>query len=402
MTDANRPNAPQPESQPSDPMTPPERAPMTPEQARLHEALQRSRAIPLDGPMETDVPSGTGGSAETGGPTASQDRTPAPQAHGATSVDGAAAADRGHDEAHPTPAASGQRPVPSGQRPGHGGATRAGAHDATAAESAGDPARLDDGSPDVQPRPAPAPSGAGASRADTDELRSEADYERALAADAEADTDAEARRPAPAVRAADEDAVRKDADAFAPLGISDRDGAVVRPERRSNRGFALLIAVIATLVFAILYAGLFSLARVIYAPGSVLLPTAVAFIGTAPFYVAVVIFFVGMLLWSVLTNRGGWASFVVAGLVLGGVTFLAYHLGVAVQQLVNSGSWDIAPMLASLRAPEHLPGALIAFFTAREVITWLGGIIALRGRKLTRENTAELEEYERRRVVDAA
>ena len=346
MTDANRPTGPQPDDRPA----------MTPEQARLHEALQRSRAIPLGGSMDAD---------EAPHPFTdpTPNREPASDADGETPTGEAVTGD-----VHPAP---GEEALRGEER---------------VADDAGEAI--------------PLPPAATTSRHDDDfELRSEADYERALAKDAEPQAPV---APTVAPTAIDPEQTKQDADTFAPLGISEADGEVRAPVKRSNRGFALLIAVIATMLFGVFYAAAFSLARVVYAPGSKFLPTLGAFIGTAPFYVAVAIFFVGLLLWSVLTNRGGWVSFVVAGLVLGVVSFLAYHLGVAVQQLVNTGVWDLDTMIASLRAPEHLPGALIAFFTAREVITWLGGIIALRGRKLTRENAAAVDEYERRRIAAAA
>lgn len=314
------------------------------DRARLDEALERSRTIPLDGDLDTessyrDEPlSAEPNEADASASLASEDarvaETGAVEDESATTLaEERAASERIHDGAHVAPAAA---------------ATTAAA--TTAATTTRDVDRTEDRSSD--------------------------------------------RTVDRTVDGTD------DSDVFAPLGMSTTEGLLVKPDKRSNRGLGLLMTIIATLVFAAGYAGLFSLARVIYAPGAVFMPTATAFIGTAPFYVAVAVFFVGLLIWALLANRARWWSFVLAALVLSLLVFGGYHLGVAVQELINTGAWSNEVLLASLRAPEHLPGALIAFIVANQVITWLGGLIALRGRKLTRLNDADYAEYERRRTEE--
>ncbi len=49
-----------------------------------------------------------------------------------------------------------------------------------------------------------------------------------------------------------------------------------------------------------------------------------------------------------------------------------------------------------MRAPENLPGALIAFIAARESANWIGGLIAARGRRVTKLNKRDMDDYERR------
>ena len=423
MTDANRPT----ESHGAEGQNfprPADEAPLSPAQARLREALQRSRAIPLDGSIADDEIDTWQGDRRSEAPRTDAVRDDAVNSDAVRS-DAVRDGGAGSTRADLADASDASFERPRETDTSQAGATAVDARDTDYRDHAGGrtafaPAgatRIDEAATNetrvaadvrangrtedaLEEDIREADARAARARADYDragDLRNEDDYERALRED-DADTTDVAPAAAP-VREVDREAVKRDADTFAPLGIHNQDGPLQRPVKRSNRGFALLMAVIATLVFAALYAGLFALARVIYAPGSVFLPTFTAFIGTAPFYVAVAVFFVALLLWSILTNRGGWISYVVAGLIIGLAAFFSYHLGVAVQTFVNTNTWDIAPMLASLRAPEHLPGALIAFFAAREVITWLGGLVSLRGRKLRKLNAADRDEYEKQRAA---
>ena len=174
----------------------------------------------------------------------------------------------------------------------------------------------------------------------------------------------------------------------------------MRPDKRSNRGFGLIMTLLATLVYAAGFAALFAAARVVFTPGADFLGTVVEFVGTAPFAVSVILFLLVLLVWTLLANRARWWSYVLGGLILGAVAFAGYYLGLGVQHWISDGAWSFDVVLDGLRAPEHLPGSLLAFIAAREVATWVGGLTALRGRKLTRLNQADLDEYERRRAEE--
>lgn len=191
---------------------------------------------------------------------------------------------------------------------------------------------------------------------------------------------------------------RRDDAAFddAMLGVTSTEGLIVPPTKRGNRTFALIVAVIATVVFAALYAFAFSAARFVFTPGADILGDAWAFVGTAAFYVPVTLFAVIMIIWSVISNRAGWWSYILASVLLAIVAFGGHYVGIAGQEVINGGAWSNQALFDAMRAAENLPGALIAFIAARESANWVGGLIAARGRRVTKLNKRDLDDYERR------
>ncbi|NLT27158.1 MAG: hypothetical protein GXX90_11060 [Microbacteriaceae bacterium] len=321
--------------------------------ARLNEALERSRTIPLDGAIEVDEPNPY---TSEPAPAGAADERP---------LDESEVLDRDRAE--------------GAEAETHLAGATAGA--AAAGSTAADPAdravRVDDAD-------APTPLASGSTAGDGAEapVRDDADEL--------------------AHGATERDRRDDDGEVFAPLGISSSEGLLVRPDKRSNRGFGLIMTIVATLVFAAGFAALFAAARWFFTPGTDFVATALEFVVTAPFIVAVVVFLLVLLVWTLLANRARWWSFVLGGLILGAVAAAGHYLGIGVQHWLAEGEWSNRVILDALRAPEYLPGALIAFILAREVATWVGGITALRGRKLTRLNAADLEEYERRRAEERA
>lgn len=203
---------------------------------------------------------------------------------------------------------------------------------------------------------------------------------------------------AAAAEALREEERRRDDEAFeeAMLGTTSTEGLIVPPHKRGNRTFALIVAVIATIVFAGLYAFAFSAARFIFTPGADILGDAWAFAGTAAFYVPVTLFAVVMILWSVLSNRAGWWSYILASLLIALIAFAGHYVGIAGQEVINGGAWSNQALFDAVRAPENLPGALIAFIAARESANWIGGLIAARGRRVAKLNKRDMDDYERR------
>ncbi|MDJ1371286.1 MFS transporter [Gulosibacter molinativorax] len=192
---------------------------------------------------------------------------------------------------------------------------------------------------------------------------------------------------------------RRDDEAFesAMLGTTSTEGLIMPPQKRGNRVFALVMAVVTTIVFAIVYALVFAAARFIFTPEANILGDAYAFAATPAFYVPVAFFGVIMIIWSVLSNRAGWWSYVLVSFLLAIVAFIGHYVGIASQDVISAGAaWSTDALLQVIRMPEHLPGALIAFITARETANWIGGLIAARGRRLTRLNKGEQVEYDAR------
>lgn len=193
---------------------------------------------------------------------------------------------------------------------------------------------------------------------------------------------------------------RSERDVDAVIAGDDRtstEGLVMPPEQRQNRGFAVFTAIIASLVFAAVLALGFSAAAIIYGGASGnLVDVMLGFIGTAAFFIPVALFTIFMVLWSLVANRAGWWSYIIASLLVAVLVFFGYHLGIAAQDVVNGEAFSFDKFLASLRAPEQLPGALISFIAAREAALWIGGIASLRGRRVKRKNAEAQAEYERK------
>ena len=169
------------------------------------------------------------------------------------------------------------------------------------------------------------------------------------------------------------------------------------PEQRSNRGFAVFTAILASIVFAAVFACGFAAAAIIFGGATgAFVDVLLGFIGTAAFFIPVALFTIFMVLWSMVANRAGWWSYIIASLLVALIAFFAYHLGVAAQDVVNGRAFSIDKFMESLTAPEQLPGALIAFIAARESALWIGGIASLRGRRVKRKNAQAQAEYEQK------
>ena len=157
------------------------------------------------------------------------------------------------------------------------------------------------------------------------------------------------------------------------------------PTRASNRGFAAFLAVVIAVVYAVGLTAAVSGLQVFYGAGD-FAGTALAFAGTVPLYGSAVVVALFTVIWSVIANRAGWWSYIVAGLIGAIVAFDAYYLGVAAQLAINGEVFDATLLRGVVTDPAQLAGALIAAIVARESITWIGGLIAIRGRRQRRRD----------------
>lgn len=177
---------------------------------------------------------------------------------------------------------------------------------------------------------------------------------------------------------------------------SPTEGLLVEPDKRGNRGFAFFTALLATVVFGAVYAAAFAAARMIFTTGGDFVGGVLEFIGTAPFYVPVVLFGVFLIVWSLIANRAGWWSYIVASLIAAVITGAGYYLGVGFQDVVNGQRWSNETVETAIRSAEHLPGALLAFIAGRESALWIGGIAAARGHRVKKRNAEARAEYDRK------
>ncbi len=169
--------------------------------------------------------------------------------------------------------------------------------------------------------------------------------------------------------------------------------APVPPEKRGNRGFGVLIAVVAAILFALLY----SLGTALLA--SVRNPDAFGdvfgrYIASPVFYVPTIAFLVFFVLLALLVNRGKWWAFVLGGLPVAILVYAAY-VGT---RLLQGGVMDLAPSEQALLLQRTVtfPDGILAGFLARELVTWLGAGISARGRRIKAKNAEARAEYDRK------
>ena len=165
------------------------------------------------------------------------------------------------------------------------------------------------------------------------------------------------------------------------------------PEKRGNRGFGVLLAVVAAILFALL----FSLGAALL--GSVRDPDAFGdsfgrYIASPVFYVPAIAFLVLFVLLALVVNRGGWWAFVLGGLP---VAILVYVVYVATRLLQND-VLDLAPSEQALVLQRIVtfPDGILAGLLARELITWFGIGISARGRRVKAKNVEARAEYDRK------
>ncbi|MDJ0347763.1 hypothetical protein [Cryobacterium sp. PH29-G1] len=174
--------------------------------------------------------------------------------------------------------------------------------------------------------------------------------------------------------------------------------APTKPKDRSNRGGGILIALLATVVFAVLYAvAAFIIIGLTSTTVAVTVSGFTAFATLPVFYIPVIFFFLAYSALIAVVNRGGWWAYVLFGFLVAVVVYFSY-IGGAVLGLVIDGRADGlgAAELGRIVGTLWLnPGAIAAGLIAREVPIWAGAWIARRGRRVTAKNLAARTEYER-------
>lgn len=156
-----------------------------------------------------------------------------------------------------------------------------------------------------------------------------------------------------------------------------------RPKARSNRVVGALLALVGTVVFAVVYAlvgaAFIQLTGSEFGFGDL--------ITDAIFWVPVLFFTVGFVLVVVLINRAPWWVHVAGSLL---VALITYFGSIGMLLLVYS----IAGQSLGFVATALSPYVIAATIVAREVSIWVGLLIARRGVRLTARNRADREAFE--------
>lgn len=166
------------------------------------------------------------------------------------------------------------------------------------------------------------------------------------------------------------------------------------PKSRGNRGFGVLVALIGTVVFALLYAGVAYLLITVNGAGRADGPGVFTEFLTRPVYwVPIATFFIGFAILAAIVNRGAWWYYAVFGLLVAVLVYFSYIGGALLTVEAWTLTVDEAGRFISQRWLD--PFAIAAFIIAREIPIWLGGWIAARGRTVAERNRLALEAYDR-------
>ncbi|WP_052460287.1 hypothetical protein [Microbacterium gorillae] len=167
------------------------------------------------------------------------------------------------------------------------------------------------------------------------------------------------------------------------------------PAKRGNRGFAGVVALIATVIFAVLYLAAILLADAgrTLASGDALGHAALDQVGTFSFWTPVVVFFLAFWLLGAFINTAKWGYWVVFGLLVGLAALGGHVLGQVLQADPRSLTAHEGVTLA--RDSVFSVAGLVAFVVGRELPIWFGGWIARRGRRVIVANEEAQEEYQR-------
>ena len=164
------------------------------------------------------------------------------------------------------------------------------------------------------------------------------------------------------------------------------------PKARGNRWMGILIDVVATVVFAIVYA---AVALGLYAlrDSHTAVHTWELYVQRAGFWVPVVLFFLAYALIIAIVNRGGWWAYLLGSFFVGVIVYFAYIGGalltVEAWKLTAAEAWQFVGTLWA--NPLTIASAIVA----REVSLWFGGWIAARGRRVRARNLEARREYDR-------
>ncbi|GAA3895827.1 hypothetical protein GCM10022381_41680 [Leifsonia kafniensis] len=166
------------------------------------------------------------------------------------------------------------------------------------------------------------------------------------------------------------------------------------PSPAGNRAGGILIALIATVAYAVLFA---IAAFVISGLTSVTIEQAVTtfsdFVVRPVFFIPVIFFFIAFALLIAIVNRGGWWAYVLFSFLIAVIVYFSYIGGA----LLTVQAWTMTPTEAAhfIGTQWLNPGAIAAAVIAREVPIWFGAWIAARGRKVTARNIEARQEYDR-------
>ena len=168
------------------------------------------------------------------------------------------------------------------------------------------------------------------------------------------------------------------------------------PDLKGNRAAGVLIALLGTVAFALLYAGLVSaMIAQQFPPSTFLTEGLLPWVTSWGFMAGVLGFFVGLSVLVLIFGRAGWWAYVIFSLFVGVVVWVATTATFALTGApVDFGTAQSGGFLTLARQAAFAVPTLGAAILAREVAVWFGAWIGARGRRVSAKNAALLDEYE--------
>ncbi|MDI6022056.1 hypothetical protein QBL02_00700 [Leucobacter sp. UT-8R-CII-1-4] len=166
------------------------------------------------------------------------------------------------------------------------------------------------------------------------------------------------------------------------------------PEIRGNRGAGVLIALLATVSFAAVFAGGLALwLAPSFPPSTFFSQGLMPWVVNIGFGAAALGFFIGFTILVLIGGRAGWWVYAIFGLLVAAFTWGAALLGYALNDRFAGEIVSLQPGALLGEYGLILP-VLIAAIVAREVTVWFGAWVGARGRRVKRQNAEAIEEYE--------
>jgi hypothetical protein len=167
------------------------------------------------------------------------------------------------------------------------------------------------------------------------------------------------------------------------------------PRRKGARGVGFAVALLATLVFGLVFAAAFFAVGYLFDRRFDAVETLETLWLRPAYLLPVVVFFLAYWIVTLVVNRAGWWAHVLGAFLVALVVYLA-HIGGAYMEA--QGGWESYTALPGIDA-EALgqlllaPLSVLAFVIAREVPIWVGGIVSRRGRKAREYNRQALDDF---------
>jgi hypothetical protein len=164
------------------------------------------------------------------------------------------------------------------------------------------------------------------------------------------------------------------------------------PKVGHNRIFGVLLALLGTVVFALVYLGVVAI-YVAVTPGDDFQARIIAFLNTSTYWVPILYFALAFVVLALILNRAGWGAFVGGSLV---VAVLVYVLSLGTLFLIQNNVTQLTPNEAQVvfLVLAGNAGIILAALVARETALWFGLAISVRGRKVRLRNAEARAAYD--------